>query len=161
MGVTSNWCHPQGHHARRPPTTVPSVYKRILTFWLSMACNTDMLSKNMKLFLVKTFTYFKALLITSTSAVKYFNHLLVYNPLFHKHKHMQTILLFLSLYTWQQSKYFCFNPLNRLLKTVEEVDDLSNSDRVKSTVTSSESQKGTTGILLIAISPNIYLCFIQ
>ena len=23
MGVTSNWCHPQGHHARRPPTTVP------------------------------------------------------------------------------------------------------------------------------------------
>ena len=21
MGVTSNWCHPQGHHARRPPTT--------------------------------------------------------------------------------------------------------------------------------------------
>ena len=25
MGVTSNWCHPQGHHARRPPTTVPSV----------------------------------------------------------------------------------------------------------------------------------------
>ena len=24
MGVTSNWCHPQGHHARRPPTTVPN-----------------------------------------------------------------------------------------------------------------------------------------
>ena len=24
MGVTSNWCHPQGHHARRPPTTVPT-----------------------------------------------------------------------------------------------------------------------------------------
>ena len=24
MGVTSNWCHPQGHHARRPPTTVPA-----------------------------------------------------------------------------------------------------------------------------------------
>ena len=23
MGVTSNWCQPQGHHARRPPTTVP------------------------------------------------------------------------------------------------------------------------------------------
>ena len=23
MGVTSNWCHPQGHHARRPSTTVP------------------------------------------------------------------------------------------------------------------------------------------
>ena len=23
MGVTSNWCYPQGHHARRPPTTVP------------------------------------------------------------------------------------------------------------------------------------------
>ena len=23
MGVTSNWCHLQGHHARRPPTTVP------------------------------------------------------------------------------------------------------------------------------------------
>ena len=22
MGVTSNWCHLQGHHARRPPTTV-------------------------------------------------------------------------------------------------------------------------------------------
>ena len=23
MGVTSNWCHPQGHYARRPPTTIP------------------------------------------------------------------------------------------------------------------------------------------
>ena len=23
MGVTSNWCHPKGHHARRPLTTVP------------------------------------------------------------------------------------------------------------------------------------------
>ena len=23
MGVTSSWCYPQGHHARRPPTTVP------------------------------------------------------------------------------------------------------------------------------------------
>ena len=23
MGVTSNWCHPQGHHARRPPTNIP------------------------------------------------------------------------------------------------------------------------------------------
>ena len=22
-GMASNWCHPQGHHARRPPTTVP------------------------------------------------------------------------------------------------------------------------------------------
>ena len=28
MGVTSNWCHPQGHHARRPPTTVPKTKKR-------------------------------------------------------------------------------------------------------------------------------------
>ena len=27
MGVTSNWCHPQGHHARRPPTTVPCLDK--------------------------------------------------------------------------------------------------------------------------------------
>ena len=27
MGVTSNWCHPQGHHARRPPTTVPTLVK--------------------------------------------------------------------------------------------------------------------------------------
>ena len=25
MGVTSNWGHPQGHHARRPPTTPPPV----------------------------------------------------------------------------------------------------------------------------------------
>ena len=23
MGVASNWCHPQGHHARWPPSTVP------------------------------------------------------------------------------------------------------------------------------------------
>ena len=39
--------------------------------WLSMACNTDMLSENItKLFLVETFTYIKALLIASTSAVK-------------------------------------------------------------------------------------------
>ena len=29
MGVTSNWCHPQGHHARRPPTTVPKKSKGI------------------------------------------------------------------------------------------------------------------------------------
>ena len=28
MGVTSNWCHPQGHHARRPPTTVPVLASR-------------------------------------------------------------------------------------------------------------------------------------
>ena len=39
------------------------------------------------------------------------------------------------------------------MKTVEEVDDLSNSDKIKSTVTGSESQMGTSGILLIAISP--------
>ena len=52
---------------------------------------------------------------------------------------------------WQKSKYFCFTSLNRLLKTVE-VDGLSNSDKVKSTVTGSESQMGTSGILLIAIS---------
>ena len=30
MGVTSNWCHPQGHHARRPPTTVPCCHTRCL-----------------------------------------------------------------------------------------------------------------------------------
>ena len=54
---------------------------------------------------------------------------------------------------WQKSKYFCFTSLNRLLKTVEEVDDLSNSDKVKSTLTGSESQMGTSGILLIAIYP--------
>ena len=42
-----------------------------LLSWLSMACNTDMLSENItKLFLVETFTYVKALLIASTSAVK-------------------------------------------------------------------------------------------
>ena len=42
-----------------------------LLSWLSMACNTDMLSENItKLFLVETFTYVKALLISSTSAVK-------------------------------------------------------------------------------------------
>ena len=53
---------------------------------------------------------------------------------------------------WQKSEYFYLNSLNRLLKTVE-VDDLSNSTKVKSTVTGSESQMGTSGILLIAISP--------
>ena len=40
-----------------------------------------------------------------------------------------------------------------LFLSLEEVDDLSNSDQVKSTVTSSETQMGTPGILLIAISP--------
>ena len=30
MGVTSNWCHPQGHHARRPPTTVPLHWRVLL-----------------------------------------------------------------------------------------------------------------------------------
>ena len=34
MGVTSNWCHPQGHHARRPPTTVLSSPDR----WLGWDC---------------------------------------------------------------------------------------------------------------------------
>ena len=29
MGVTSNWCHPQGHHAWRPSTTVPEWKTRI------------------------------------------------------------------------------------------------------------------------------------
>ena len=53
---------------------------------------------------------------------------------------------------WQKSEYFCLNSLNRLLKIVE-VDDLSNSDKVKSTETGLESQIGTSGILLIAISP--------
>ena len=32
MGVTSNWCHPQGHHARRPPTTVPIFLRRSHTY---------------------------------------------------------------------------------------------------------------------------------
>ena len=42
-----------------------------LLSWLSMACNTDMLSENItNLFLVETFTYVRALLIASTSAVK-------------------------------------------------------------------------------------------
>ena len=42
-----------------------------LLSWLSMACNTDMLSENItKLFLVETLTDVKALLIASTSAVK-------------------------------------------------------------------------------------------
>ena len=42
-----------------------------LLSWLSMACNTDMLSENItKLVLVETFTYVKALLIASTSAGK-------------------------------------------------------------------------------------------
>ena len=60
-----------------------------------MACNTDILSENItKLFTEETFTYVKALLIASTSAVKYFNHLLVYNPVFRKDKHMQMLLLF-------------------------------------------------------------------
>ena len=60
---------------------------------------------------------------------------------------------------WQKSKYFCFTSLKRLLKTVEEVDDLSNSDKVKSTVTGSESQMGTSGILLIAIPQHIFALF--
>ena len=60
-----------------------------------MACNTDMLSENItKLLLVETFTYVKALLIASTSAVKYYNHLLVYNLLFRQDKHTQMLLLF-------------------------------------------------------------------
>ena len=83
-----------------------------------MTCNTDMLSEKItKLFLVETFTYVKALLIASTFVST----------------------LDLSVYMWQKSKYFCFTSLNRLLKTVQEVDDLSNSDKVKSTVTGSES----------------------
>ena len=50
-----------------------------LLSWLSMACNTDMLSENItKLFIGETFTYVKAVLIASTSAVKHCNHLLVY-----------------------------------------------------------------------------------
>ena len=56
------------------------------------------------------------------------------------------------MYMWQKSGYFCLDALNRLLKTVE-VDDLSNSDKVKSTVTSLESEIWTWGILLMAISP--------
>ena len=60
---------------------------------------------------------------------------------------------------WQKkSKYFCLSSLNWLLKTVE-VDDLSNSDKVKSTVTGSEFQMGTSGILLIAISPTSIFAF--
>ena len=61
---------------------------------------------------------------------------------------------------WQKSKYLCYTSLNRLLKTVEEVDDLSNSGEVKSTVTRSESQMGTSGILLIAISPTSIFAFL-
>ena len=43
MGVTSNWCHPQGHHARRPPTTVPYSGERfanmyVLTYWFLLKC---------------------------------------------------------------------------------------------------------------------------
>ena len=53
---------------------------------------------------------------------------------------------------WQKSKYFWLTSLNRLLKTVEDLDDLSNSDKGKSTVTGSESQMGTSGLLLRAIS---------
>ena len=41
MGVTSNWCHPQGHHARRPPTTVPPC------IWESSAMNIMQTLKNM------------------------------------------------------------------------------------------------------------------
>ena len=41
-----------------------------LLSWLSMACNTDMLSENItKRSTEETFTYFKALSIASTSAV--------------------------------------------------------------------------------------------
>ena len=66
-----------------------------LLSWLSMACNTDMLSENItNFFLEETFTYIKALSIASTSAVKYCNHHLVDNPLFRKDKHMQMLLVF-------------------------------------------------------------------
>ena len=42
-----------------------------LLSWLSMACNTDMLSENItKHFLEQTLTYFKALLTVATSVVK-------------------------------------------------------------------------------------------
>ena len=57
-----------------------------------------------------------------------------------------------SVHMWQKSRYFCLTSLNQLLKTVEVVDDLSNSDNVKSIVTGSESQMGTSWILLMAIS---------
>ena len=129
-----------------------------LLSWLPMTCNTDILSENItKRSTEETFTSFEALSIVSTSAVINCNHLLVYNSLFHQDKHMQK-LLFLSIldpsvYMWQKSEYFCLNSLNRLLEIVEAVDDLSNSDKVKSTVTGSEFHIGTSGILLIAISP--------
>ena len=60
---------------------------------------------------------------------------------------------------WQKSEYFCLNSLNQLLKIIDEVDDLSNSDKVKSTVTGLEFQIGTSGILLIAISSTSIFAF--
>ena len=60
---------------------------------------------------------------------------------------------------WQKSKYFCLTSFNRLLKTVE-VDDLSNSDKVRSIIIVSESQMETSGILLIDISPASLLSLI-
>ena len=69
-----------------------------------MACNTDMLSENItKRSTKETFTYFKVLQIASTSGVKYSNHLLVYNSLLHKERHMQK-LLFLPVLKTQKHR---------------------------------------------------------
>ena len=61
----------------------------------------------------------------------------------------------------QKSEYFCFNSLNWLFKTAEEVDDLLNSDKVKSTERGLESRMGTSGILLIAISLIYFFAFLN
>ena len=75
--VLSLWLGIQQNVTNFPLDTISwHVCKTLFTIgfllsWLSMACNTDMLSKNItKLFLEETFTYVKVLLIASTSAVK-------------------------------------------------------------------------------------------
>ena len=41
MGVASNWCHPQGHHARKPPTTIPDEGQDIPKLETKLADITD------------------------------------------------------------------------------------------------------------------------
>ena len=66
-----------------------------LLSWLSMACNTDILSENItKRSTENNFTYFKALSIASTSAVNILQLSLIYNSLFNMDKHMQKLLFF-------------------------------------------------------------------
>ena len=136
-----------------------------LLSWLSMACNTDILSENItKRSTVETFTYFTYLVNRFYLCSKYTATISQYiTPCSIRTDICRSYFSFnfRSVNVYVTKIYFCLNSLNRLIKIVQEVDDLSNSDKVKSTVTGLESQIGTSGILLIAKCPNIYLCFLQ